>query len=109
MKINYNLDNIKQSVQSCSRGDYKSLCFAAKDIIMQRKQNTNAKEEKKMANEKNTKKTEGQDNIEKPLFTGDYLRDTAVTEFEKEAEASNAIFNDMKGKFNDRKKNSQED
>ena len=61
-----------------------------------------------MANEKNTKKTEGQDNIEKPLFTGDYLRDTAVTEFEKAAEASNAIFNAMKGKFNGRKKNSKE-
>ena len=108
MKINYNLDNIKQIVQICSRGDYQSLCFTAKDIIMQRKQNTNAKEEKKMANEKNTKKTEGQDNIEKPLFTGDYLRDTAVTEFEKAAEASNAIFNAMKGKFNGRKKNSKE-
>ena len=107
MKINYNLDNIKHSVQICSRGEYQSLCFAAKDIIMQRKQNTNAKEEKKMANEKNTKKTEGQDNIEKPLFTGDYLRDTAVTEFEKAAEASNAIFNAMKGKFNGRKKNSK--
>ena len=108
MKINYNLDNIKQSVQICSRGEYQSLCFTSKDIIMQRKQNTNAKEEKKMANEKNTNKTEGQDNIEKPLFTGDYLRDTAVTEFEKAAEASNAIFNAMKGKFNDRKKNSKE-
>ena len=108
MKINYNLDNIKQSVQICSQGEYQSLCFTAKDIIMQRKQNTNAKEEKKMANEKNTKKTEGQDNIEKPLFTGDYCRDTAVTEFEKAAEASNAIFNAMKGKFNDRKKNSKE-
>ena len=108
MKTNYNLDNIKHSVQICSRGDYKSLCFAAKDIIMQRKQNTNAKEEKKMANEKNRKKTEGQDNIEKPLFTGDYLRDTAVTEFEKAAEASNAIFNAIKDKFNGRKKNSKE-
>ena len=108
MKTNYNLDNIKQSVQICSRGEYESLCFAAKDIIMQRKQNTNAKEEKKMANEKNTKKTEGQDNIEKPLFTGDYCRDTAVTEFEKSAEASNAIFNAMKGKLSRRKKNSKE-
>ena len=108
MKINYNLDNIKQSVQICSRGDYQSLCFAAKDIIMQRKQNTNAKEEKKMANEKNTKKTERQDNIEKPLFTGDYCRDTAVTEFEKAAEASNAIFNAIKDKLSGRKKNSKE-
>ena len=108
MKINHNLDNIKQSVQICSRGEYQSLCFAAKDIIMQRKQNTNAKEEKKMANEKNTKKTEGQDNIEKPLFTGDHLRDTAVTEFEKASEASNSIFNAMKGKLNRRKKNSKE-
>ena len=108
MKINYNLDNIKPSVQICSRGDYKSLCFAAKDIIMQRKQNTSAKGEKKMANEKNTNKTEGQDNILKPLFTGDHLRDTAVTEFEKAAEASNAIFNAMKGKLSRRKKNSKE-
>ena len=61
-----------------------------------------------MANEKNTRKTEVQDNTQKPLFTGDYLRDTAVTEFEKAAEASNAIFNAMKGKFNGRKKNSKE-
>jgi len=75
---------------------------------MQRKQNTNAKEEKKMANEKNKKKTEGQDNIVKPLFAGDYLRDTAVTEFEKAAEASNAIFNAIKGKLNGKKKNSKE-
>ena len=108
MKINYNLDNIKQSVQICSQGEYQSLCFTAKDIIMQRKQNTNAKEEKKMANEKKTKKTDGQDNIEKPLFTGDYCRDTAVTEFEKAAEASRAILNAIKGKLNGRKKNNKE-
>jgi len=61
-----------------------------------------------MVNEKNTKKAEDQDNIEKPLFTGNYCRDTAVTEFEKAAEASNAIFNAIKGKLNGRKKNSQE-
>ena len=61
-----------------------------------------------MAKEKNTKKTDGQDNIVKPLFTGDHLRDTVVTEFEKAAEASNAIFNAIKGKFNGRKKNSKE-
>ena len=60
-----------------------------------------------MANEKNTKKTEGQDNIEKPLFTGDYLRDTGVTELEKAAEAANSIFNVIKGKLNCRKKNSK--
>ena len=52
-----------------------------------------------MANEKNTKKTEDQDNIEKPLFTGDYCRDTAVTEFEKSTEASKAIFNAIKDKL----------
>ena len=107
MKINYNLDNIKQVVQICSWGEYQSLCFAAKDIIMQRKQNTHAKEERKRANEKNTNKTEGQDNIVKPLFTGDYCRDTAVTEFEKAAEASNAIFNAIKDKLSRRKKNSK--
>ena len=61
-----------------------------------------------MANEKNTKKAEGQDNSEKPLFTGDYCRDTAVTEFEKAAEASNAVFNAIKGKLNGKKKNSKE-
>ena len=43
-----------------------------------------------------------------PLFTGDYRHDTAVSEFEKAAEASNAIFNAIKGKLNGRKKNSKE-
>ena len=62
-----------------------------------------------MANEKNTNKTEGQDNIVKPLFTGYHLRDSAVTEFEKAAEASNAIFNAIKDKLSRRKKNSKED
>ena len=61
-----------------------------------------------MANEKNTKKTDGKDNTPKPLFTGDYLRDTAVTELEKAAEASNAIFNAIKDKLSRRKKNSKE-
>ena len=62
-----------------------------------------------MANEKYTKKTEGQNNIEKPLFTGDYLHDTTVTEFEKAAEASNAIFNAIKGKLKCRKTNRKKD
>ena len=53
-------------------------------------------------------KKQCQNNIEKPLFTGDYLRDTSVTELEKAAEASNAIFNAIKGKLNGRKKNSKE-
>ena len=35
------------------------------------------------------------------------MRDTAVTEFEKEAEASNAIFNAIKEKLSGRKKNSK--
>ena len=61
-----------------------------------------------MANEKKAKKTEGQDDIVKPLFTGDYLRDTAVAEFEKAAEASVAIFNAIKEKLIGRKKNSKE-
>ena len=60
-----------------------------------------------MASEKDIKKVESQDNIEKPLFTGYYLRDTTVTEFEKAAEASNAIFNAIKGKLNGRKKNNK--
>ena len=61
-----------------------------------------------MANEMNTRKTEEQGNIEKPLFTGEYLRDTTVTELERAAEASNAIFNAMKGKLNERRKNNKE-
>lgn len=61
-----------------------------------------------MTNEKNAKKTEYQDNIEKPLFTGDYWRDTAVTELEKAAEASNAIFNAIKGELNGRRKTGKE-
>ena len=89
-------------------GRISVVVFYGKRYYNAEETNANAKEEKKMANEKNTKKTEGQDNIEKPLFTGDYLRDTAVTEFEKVAEASNAIFNAMKGKFDGRKKNSKE-
>ena len=53
------------------------------------------------------KKVESQDNIEKPLFPGYYLRDTTVTEFEKAAEASNAIINAIKGKLNGRKKSNK--
>ena len=89
-------------------GRISVVVFCGKRYYNAEETNTNAKEEKKMANEKNTKKTEGQDNIEKPLFTGDYCRDTAVTEFEKAAEASNAIFNAMKDKLSRRKKNSKE-
>ena len=65
------------------------------------------KEEKKAASEKDIKKVESQDNIEKPLFPGYYLRDTTVTEFEKAAEASNAIINAIKGKLNGRKKSNK--
>ena len=61
-----------------------------------------------MKNKNNTKKTEGQIDVEKPLFTGAYLRDTAVTELEKAAEASNTIFNAIEGRLNGKKKNSKE-
>lgn len=60
-----------------------------------------------MANVKNTKNIKGRNNIENPLFTGRYLRDTVVTEYEKAAEASNAIFNTIIGKLNSRKKNNK--
>ena len=69
---------------------------------------TNAKEKEIWQTKRRQKKIERQDNIQKPLFTGDYLHDTVVTEFEKAAEASNAIFNAIKGKLNRRKKNSKE-
>jgi len=48
-----------------------------------------------MANEKKTNKT---DNMDKPLFTGDALRDMNVSEGEKAVEASEAIFNAVKDK-----------
>ena len=89
-------------------GRISVVVFCGKRYYNAEETNTNAKEEKKMANEKNTNKTEGQDNIVKPLFTGDYCRDTAVTEFEKAAEASNAIFNAIKDKLSRRKKKSKE-
>ena len=60
-----------------------------------------------MKNRKNTGNAESKDNIVKPLFTGDYLRDTSVTELEKAAEASNAIFAAIKGKLNGRKENNK--
>ena len=33
------------------------------------------------------------DSKDQPLFTGDYMRDSSVSEYEKVAEASQAIFN----------------
>lgn len=38
-----------------------------------------------------------------PLFTGDYKRDTAVSEAEKAAEVSQAIYNVLKNKFGKKK------
>ena len=37
--------------------------------------------------------------INKPLFTGDYRRDTSVSEYEKAAEVSQAIFKAIKNKL----------
>ena len=39
-----------------------------------------------------------------PLFMGDYRRDTSISEFEKIAEASQAIFDMMKSKKRDKTK-----
>jgi len=44
------------------------------------------------------KKTNQTDNMNKPLFTGDALRDMNVSEGEKAAEASEAIFDAVKDK-----------
>ena len=46
-----------------------------------------------MANKKNERKNTENDSSRKPLFTGDYIHDMSVSEAEKAAEASNAIFN----------------
>ena len=89
-------------------GEISVVVFCAEKQYNAEEINIKAKEEKKVASEKDIKKVESQDNIEKPLFTGYYLRDTTVTEFEKAAEASNAIFNAIKDKLSGRKKNSKE-
>ena len=39
-----------------------------------------------------------------PLFTGNYRRDTSISEFEKIAEASQAIFDMMKSRKRDKTK-----
>ena len=57
-----------------------------------------------MANEKKNTTTNECDSTSKPLFTGDYMYDSSVTEGEKMAEASNAIFNSIvkkRGKKNE--------
>lgn len=46
-----------------------------------------------MASEKKNATGNECDSTSKPLFTGDYMRDSSVTEYEKATEASNAIFN----------------
>ena len=43
--------------------------------------------------EENKKVQKQTDSKETPLFTGDYIHDTSVSEGEKIAEASQAIFN----------------
>lgn len=65
--------------------------------------NTNAKEEKEMANYKNRKITEEKDDIKKPLFTGDCLHNMSVSEGEKLAEASQAIYNAITNKQKEKK------
>ena len=45
-----------------------------------------------MKKELNKRKVENS----KPLFTGDYMRDSAISEIEKAAEASNWLFNAIK-------------
>ena len=57
-----------------------------------------------MANEKKNTTTNECDSTSKPLFTGDYIRDTSVSEGEKMAEASQAIFNAIMKKRGKKKK-----
>ena len=49
-----------------------------------------------MGEDMNKKQNEIQNEIEKPLFTGDYRRDSAILEIEKAAEASKWLFNAIK-------------
>ena len=60
--------------------------------------------EKKMSRETTIKndKNEIKENLNSPLFTGDYRRDTAVSEFEKAAEASQGIYDMIKSRKKDK-------
>ena len=58
-----------------------------------------------MANEKKNTTTNECDSTSKPLFTDDYIRDTSVSEGEKMAEASNAIFNAIVKKIGQKNEN----
>ena len=49
-------------------------------------------------------KNEAKEISNSPLFTGDYRRDTSVSEFEKAAEASQAIYNMIKSRKKDKTK-----
>lgn len=44
------------------------------------------------------------ENSNSPLFTGDYRRDASVSEFEKAAEASQAIYDMIKSRKSDKTK-----
>ena len=58
-----------------------------------------------MANEKKNTTTNECGSTSKPLFTGDYIRDTSVSEGEKMAEASQAIFNAIVKKIGQKNEN----
>ena len=87
-------------VQICSYGEYQSLCFARKRNIMQRK---NVQEEVMEQKEKLQNQIDSKD---QPLFTGDYLRDSSVSEYEKAAEVAKAIAGAIE-KRRTKKKNEQ--
>ena len=58
-----------------------------------------------MAYEKKNTTINECDSTSKPLFTGDYIRDTSVSEGEKMAEASQAIFNAVVKKIGQKNEN----
>ena len=58
-----------------------------------------------MANEKKNTTANESDSTSKPLFTGDYIRDTSVSEGEKMAEVSQAIFNAIVKKIGQKNEN----
>jgi len=51
---------------------------------------------KKNPNNEKEKTTISNNTNQTPLFTGDRIKDTTVTEFEKLAEVANAIYNAIK-------------
>ena len=75
-------------------------------VVISQKKQYNVREIKRNEKESEMKEDMIKRKVEnsKPLFTGDYRRDSAISEIEKVAEASNWLFNAIKRIFKQSKK-----